>query len=117
MVTAYIDKACEDQKDNVRAQVRWRYVEQLSGGKDRSTREREADHWFESEWAKPEWRRQVVGGKRTLKLIRKWAQDQFKVTLTTGALFSAMQSIPSSLKDSLLSVVKHLCVEEKRTVT
>ncbi len=108
VVMRLLESACDDQKASVRSQLRWRYCESLPKDKDRSTREDEADQWFERNWYDQEWRLKTVGGKKALRQVRNGIQQAYGLSVTTLSLLSAMASIPEDVETCLRKISGHL---------
>ena len=107
-IKQFTEKACESERASVCGQLRWKYRENLSPSLDHSTREKEADQWFEKQWSDPEWRLQVVGGKKVLKSVRRQLQTEFGVTITNSAILNGLSQLSDQLSRCLKQVVAEL---------
>ena len=107
-IKEFTEKACESERASVCGQLKWRYRDSLSSSLDRSTREREADQWFEKQWSDLEWRLQVVGGKKVLRSIRRQLQTELGVTITNSAILKGLSQLSAQLSSCLKQVVVEL---------
>ena len=88
-------------------QVVPKYRETLSRGKDASTREAEADAWFEKQWKDRAWRVRNCPGKQVLAAIREWLQQSYKLTLTAKTLAKSISACPEDVAAIAAEVQGH----------
>ena len=75
---------------------------------DPSKKEKETDEWFASKWQDSQWKQNNCSGKKVLKLLRKWSQREFGVTLTDTSLLKALGTPPEDVCVLLKNVCAHL---------
>lgn len=104
-----IQEACELERVNVCGQLRWKYRDSLPSSLDPSTREQKADQWFEEKWSDPQWRLQVVGGKKVLKTVRRQLTTEFEITtISNSAILNELSQMSDQLRDCLKQVAAEL---------
>ncbi len=86
-------------RDEVRLQLVPRYRASLDQKNDSSTRERNAEQWFQEKWNDEQWRIRNCPGKAVLKKIRGWCQNDYGITLTTKSLVDAVVECPPDIAD------------------
>ncbi|MBN2376859.1 MAG: AAA family ATPase [Sedimentisphaerales bacterium] len=94
--------------ESVKYQLRPKYRETLQAEGDASTRERNADEWFESKWCDSQWKLNNCPGKEVLKRLREWCRQKFRVTLTDTRLIEELGEPPEDVCKLLKKVCAHL---------
>lgn len=106
-----LEEATAPLRDEAQAQYVARKLEYLErtnadGGKDSSTRTREALEWFSDHWDSLDERLKVVPGKAALANLRGIVQAAYGVSLTDVRIIGEFREdeIPSDLKDLLMAL-------------
>lgn len=84
-------------RNYVKYQVVPRYRETLLHDLDHSTKEKQAEQWFDDMWNDDEWRINNCPGERVLAALRQWYQEEFDLTLTNTKLIEAMKKCPADV--------------------
>jgi hypothetical protein len=95
----------------VKNAVRWQLVPQFRESLDRSqhpsSREAEADAWFETRWSDASWRIKNCPGKQVLAEFRRWCQGNFGLTLTNTELTRAIVTCPPDIAEIARKLSEH----------
>jgi hypothetical protein len=103
-VESILQAFINEQKDEIKCKLTPKYRAKLGKKMDETTKEREGENWFSENWKKSEWRLAHVPGKRIIRDIRKWFQDEYQLTITNETLFKAIDMVPADLLQALKRV-------------
>ena len=95
-------------RETVECQVCPRYRKALPDKHDPSTKEKETNEWFASNWENFLWKQNNCSGKKVLKRLREWSQREFGVALTDTRLIKALGNPPEDVCALLKRVCAHL---------
>jgi hypothetical protein len=104
-----VDEACEEQREYVRCRLIGPYRDSLDSHVASATQEERATTWFNKSWDDPSWRLASVPGKKVLRSVRRRVQQEYKVTLTAGALLDCMQAPPCDLAACVEVICDAMC--------
>ena len=99
-----LDRIAEGYKKQVKHQLLWRYRDRLPADRDASTKEDQAEKWFEERWNERQWRLARIPGKKSLQQVRDWCKKESKLTLTSALLAESITHVPNDLQECLKRV-------------
>ena len=84
-------------RNTVKFQVMHQYRETLSASLDPSSKDIEAERWFNENWNSEDWQIRYCPGKAVLRSLRVWFQNNFSLTLSNSKLITAFDECPQDI--------------------